>query len=260
MQSQPLTVSWVLATPEVFKYSLQQVHSETRSVDKNTTEAINEGKCSLLILLLTGDERDRRSSAEATAPNKCWLYILIALREWKIVTAGALINQRSRSGCGGYTLENISSLQLQTGYWGKYLVFICVFPPTLPAVFHMGSAWIRMSKRLLADTSWMHSNGEDAVWVRLTSAMNLWSRSSAAAVTFLTVSSYLHLLRSQSVLSWLMPPWWQEVGCMCVWERETNSSLNTNRSNDAYCLCLVLPCVFLTFPMTPFRSEPPAQE
>lgn len=260
MQSQPLTVSWVLATPEVFKYSLQQVHSETRSVDKNTTEAINEGKYSLLILLLTGDERDRRSSAEATAPNKCWLYILIALREWKIVTAGALINQRSRSGCGGYTLENISSLQLQTGYWGKYLVFICVFPPTLPAVFHMGSAWIRMSKRLLADTSWMHSNGEDAVWVRLTSAMNLWSRSSAAAVTFLTVSSYLHLLRSQSVLSWLMPPWWQEVGCMCVWERETNSSLNTNRSNDAYCLCLVLPCVFLTFPMTPFRSEPPAQE
>lgn len=222
MQSQPLTVSWVLATLEVFKYSLQQVYSETRSVDKNTTEAINEGKYSLLILLLTGDERDRRSSAEATAPNKCWLYILIALREWKIVTAGALINQQSRSGCGGYTLENISSLQLQTGYWGKYLVFICVFPPTLPAVFHMGSAWIRMSKRLLADTSWMHSNGEDAVWVRLTSAMNLWSRSSAAAVTFLTVSSYLHLLRSQSVSAVLVDASMMTGSRMyvCVWERD----------------------------------------
>lgn len=81
MQSQPLTVSWVLATLEVFKYSLQQVHSETRSVGKNTTEAINEGKYSLLILLLTGDERDRQSSAEvywtATARKKYWLYILI---------------------------------------------------------------------------------------------------------------------------------------------------------------------------------------
>lgn len=225
MQSQPLTVSWVLATLEVFKYSLQQVYSETRSVDKNTTEAINEGKYSLLILLLTGDERDRRSSAEATAPNKCWLYILIALREWKIVTAGALINQQSRSGCGGYTLENISSLQLQTGYWGKYLVFICVFPPTLPAVFHMGSAWIRMCKRLLADTSWMHSNGEDAVWVRLTSAMNLWSRSSAAAVTFLTVSSYLHLLRSQSVSAVLVDASMMTGSRMYVCVRERDKQL-----------------------------------
>lgn len=225
MQSQPLTVSWVLATLEVFKYSLQQVYSETRSVDKNTTEAINEGKYSLLILLLTGDERDRRSSAEATAPNKCWLYLLIALREWKIVTAGALINQQSRSGCGGYTLENISSLQLQTGYWGKYLVFICVFPPTLPAVFHMGSAWIRMSKRLLADTSWMHSNGEDAVWVRLTSAMNLWSRSSAAAVTFLTVSSYLHLLRSQSVSAVLVDASMMTGSRMYVCVRERDKQL-----------------------------------
>lgn len=225
MQSQPLTVSWVLATLEVFKYSLQQVHSETRSVDKNTTEAINEGKYSLLILLLTGDERDRRSSAEATAPNKCWLYILIALREWKIVTAGALINQQSRSGCGGYTLENISSLQLQTGYWGKYLVFICVFPPTLPAVFHMGSAWIRISKRLLADTSWMHSNGEDAVWVRLTSAMNLWSRSSAAAVTFLTVSSYRHLLRSQSVSAVLVDASMMTGSRMYVCVRERDKQL-----------------------------------
>lgn len=225
MQSQPLTVSWVLATLEVFKYSLQQVYSETRSVDKNTTEAINEGKYSLLILLLTGDERDRRSSAEATAPNKCWLYILIALREWKIVTAGALINQQSRSGCGGYTLENISSLQLQTGYWGKYLVFICVFPPTLPAVFHMGSAWIHMSKRFLADTSWMHSNGEDAVWVRLTSAMNLWSRSSAAAVTFLTVSSYLHLLRSQSVSAVLVDASMMTGSRMYVCVRERDKQL-----------------------------------
>lgn len=149
---------------------------------------------------------------------------LTALREWKIVTAGALINQRSRSGCGGYTLENISSLQLQTGYWGKYLVFICVFPPTLPAVFHMESVWIRMSKRLLADTSWMHSNGEDAVWVRLTSAMNLWSRSSAAAVTFLTVSSYLHLLHSQSVSAVLVDASMM-TGRMYVCVRERDKQL-----------------------------------
>lgn len=85
------------------------------------------------------------------------------------------------------------------------------------------------------------------------------------AVLLLCRSSQCHRIFiystvSQSVLSWLMPPWWQEVGCMCVCERETNSSLNTNRSNDAYCLCLMSPCVFLTFPMIPFSSEPPAQE
>lgn len=76
MQSQALTVSWVLATVEVFKYSLQQVHSETWSVGKNTAKAINEGKCALL-----RDEHDRRSSAgvhwTATAQNQYWLYILI---------------------------------------------------------------------------------------------------------------------------------------------------------------------------------------
>lgn len=227
MQSQPLTVSWVLATLEVFKYSLQQVHSETRSVGKNTTEAINEGKYSLLILLLTGDERDRWSSAEATAPiNVGYIYWLIDCIE-RVENSDSRSTDQSAESFWLWRLhlENISSLQLQTGYWGKYLVFICVFPPTRPAVFHMGSAWICMSKRLLADTSWMHSNGEDAVWVRLTSAMNLWSRSSAAAVTFLTVSSYLHLLHSQSVSAVLVDASMMTGSRMYVCVRERDKQL-----------------------------------